>query len=74
LQVQAALAGCFAADDVKALDVPGLCPLCGTARGTRALAVQGLRYLHCSLCATEWHMVRVQCRGGASGKDIGYHI
>jgi FdhE protein len=26
------------------------------------------------LCATEWHMVRVQCSAcGASGKDIGYN-
>ena len=35
---------------------------------------QGYRYLHCALCATEWHMVRVQCsQCGASGKSIGYH-
>ena len=35
---------------------------------------QGYRYLHCALCATEWHMVRVLCsQCGASGKDIAYH-
>ncbi len=22
---------------------------------------QGLRYLHCNLCETEWHVVRVKC-------------
>jgi FdhE protein len=73
-----ALAGHFVADEVKALDVPGLCPLCGTLPVASMVCAhspyQGLRYLHCSLCATEWHMVRVQCSAcGASGKDIGYH-
>jgi FdhE protein len=79
LQVHgAALAAQFSADEIKALDVPGLCPLCGTLPVASMVCAhspyQGLRYLHCSLCATEWHMVRVQCSAcGASGKDIGYH-
>jgi FdhE protein len=73
-----ALAGHFAADQVKALDVPGLCPLCGTLPVASLVCAQspyqGYRYLHCALCATEWHMVRVQCSAcGASGKDIGYN-
>jgi len=73
-----ALASQFIADKVTALDVPGLCPLCGTlpvASMVYARApYEGYRYLHCALCATEWHMVRVQCsQCGASGKDIGYH-
>jgi len=35
---------------------------------------QGYRYLHCALCATEWHMVRVLCsQCGASGKNIAYY-
>jgi len=73
-----ALAGQFVADEVKALDVPGLCPLCGTLPVASMVCArspyQGYRYLHCALCATEWHMVRVQCSScGASGKDIGYH-
>lgn len=73
-----ALAGQFAAEEVKALDVPGVCPLCGTLPvGSIVYAhapFQGYRYLHCALCATEWHMVRVQCtQCGASGKSIGYH-
>lgn len=40
------------------------CPVCGSApmaseilTGKRA----GLRYLHCSLCESRWHMVRVKC-------------
>lgn len=79
LQVHwAALAGNFAADQVKALDIPGVCPLCGTLPVASIVCAQspyqGYRYLHCALCATEWHMVRVQCsQCGASGKNIGYH-
>ncbi len=78
LQVHwAALAASFTADRVNPLDVPGLCPLCGTppvASVVYALPPhQGYRYLHCALCATEWHMVRVQCtRCGASGRSIAY--
>jgi FdhE protein len=79
LQVHwAALASQFVADKVKALDVPGLCPLCGTLPVASIVYAKspydGYRYLHCALCATEWHMVRVQCtQCGASGKDIGFH-
>jgi FdhE protein len=73
-----ALASHFVADEVKALDIPGVCPLCGTlpvASMVCALSpYQGYRYLHCALCATEWHMVRVLCsQCGASGKNIAYH-
>jgi FdhE protein len=73
-----ALAARFAGAAVKALDVPGVCPLCGTLPVASIVCAQapyqGYRYLHCALCATEWHMVRVQCtQCGASGKDIAYH-
>lgn len=79
LQVRwVALAGHFAADQVNPLDVPGVCPLCGSLPVASLVYAespyQGYRYLHCSLCATEWHMVRVQCsQCGTSGKDIAYH-
>jgi FdhE protein len=33
---------------------------------------QGYRFLHCALCATEWHMVRVMCTQCQATKDIGY--
>jgi FdhE protein len=73
-----ALAAQFAADQVKALDVPGVCPLCGTLPVASMVCAhspyQGYRYLHCALCATEWHMVRVLCsQCGASGKNIAYY-
>jgi FdhE protein len=72
-----ALATSFTADRVSALDVPGLCPLCGSLPVASVVYAQspyqGYRYLHCALCATEWHMVRVQCTAcGASGKSIAY--
>jgi FdhE protein len=73
-----ALAASFREDEVRPFDVPGLCPLCGTQPvASRVCAIspyQGYRYLHCALCATEWHLVRVQCSlCGASGKSIAYH-
>jgi len=79
LQVNwAALSSRFDADEVEPLDVPGVCPLCGSLPVASIVATrapyQGHRYLHCGLCACEWHMVRVQCsQCGADGKDIVYH-
>lgn len=72
-----ALAAGFDAERIKPLDVPGVCPLCGTlpvASIVRATTpYQGYRYLHCGLCATEWHMVRAQCSYcGADGKHVAY--
>ena len=70
--------GAFAPADVPTLDVPGVCPFCGTlpvASVVRAQSpYQGYRYLHCALCAVDWHLVRVQCSTcGADGKQIAYH-
>lgn len=52
------------------------CPCCGsrpTASITREVeGVAGQRYLHCSLCATEWHMVRIQCPHCLSGRSLAY--
>jgi FdhE protein len=72
------LAANFAADEVKALDVPGVCPLCGSLPVASMVCAQspyqGYRYLHCALCATGWHLVRVLCsQCGASGKNIAYY-
>lgn len=41
-----------------------LCPVCGShpvASMIKDKPRTGLRYLHCSLCETEWHMVRAAC-------------
>ncbi|MFA9441354.1 formate dehydrogenase accessory protein FdhE [Uliginosibacterium sp. sgz301328] len=56
--------------------VATLCPCCGsrpTASITRIDATSGqYRYLHCSLCATQWHMVRIKCSHCESTKGIHY--
>lgn len=55
----------------------GVCPVCGTlpvASVVRADAqYQGYRYLHCPLCATEWHLVRIKCSHCLSSEGIHYH-
>ena len=56
--------------------VPGLCPVCGSAPVASVVRIggaeQGLRYLHCSLCDTEWHLARVQCSNCSNTNDLGY--
>ncbi|MCX8999689.1 formate dehydrogenase accessory protein FdhE [Rhizobiaceae bacterium BDR2-2] len=48
------------------------CPVCGIAPVASVIltgARQGLRYLHCALCETDWHMVRAKCSNcGDAGK------
>ena len=54
-----------------------VCPACGSrpvASIARIGGVEaGYRYLHCSVCATEWHMVRIKCTNCESTKGIDYH-
>ena len=63
--------------DIPMLDVHTVCPLCGTPPVASIVRIggryQGLRYLHCGLCATEWHMVRVKCSHCESTEGIGYY-
>ena len=57
--------------------IAGGCPVCGTLPVASTVRVdhgsQGYRYLHCPLCATEWHMVRVLCTQCQADKGISYH-
>jgi FdhE protein len=57
-------------------DEPGLCPCCGsrpvTSLTRTAGDLMGQRYLHCSLCSMQWHLVRIQCAHCGSGKHIAY--
>ena len=54
----------------------GLCPVCGSPPVLSVVrsggAEQGLRYLVCSLCASQWHMVRIKCTSCASTNSISY--
>jgi FdhE protein len=64
-------------EHIGGMDVPGVCPACGTlpvASIVRAeKANPGYRYLHCGLCATEWHLVRIKCSHCESTEGIRYH-
>ena len=55
----------------------GLCPVCGSRPVASVVRIggaqQGLRYLVCSLCCSEWHMVRVKCSACGSTKGISYY-
>jgi len=57
-------------------DPGNACPCCGsapTASITRIGADEaGFRYLHCSLCSTEWHYVRIKCTHCESTKGIHF--
>jgi FdhE protein len=54
----------------------GLCPVCGSHPVASVVRIggaqQGLRYLVCPLCASEWHMVRVKCSACGSTEGISY--
>ncbi|TWI69534.1 FdhE protein [Pseudoduganella lurida] len=53
-----------------------LCPVCGSHPVASVIRIggqsQGYRYLHCQLCASEWHMVRVKCSCCESTSKIAY--
>ena len=52
------------------------CPCCGSrpvASITRTAGDSlGQRYLHCSLCETEWHMVRIKCPHCLDTSSLAY--
>ncbi len=51
------------------------CPICGSAPVASIIHMaseNGLRYLHCSLCESEWHMVRIKCSNCEQSHDLGY--
>jgi FdhE protein len=58
------------------VDDATLCPCCAsrpTASISRIGAESaGYRYLHCSLCSVQWHMVRIKCSHCEKTKGIGY--
>lgn len=63
-------------DALRPLDVGSVCPCCGSLPVASLRRIgglqQGLRFLVCSLCATQWHMVRVKCSHCESTAGIGY--
>ena len=71
-----ALAAALAPGDVAAAAPSSLCPVCGSAPVAsivRSVApYAGYRYLHCGLCATEWHRVRVECTQCGATRGVAY--
>ena len=71
-----ALAATLKAGNPLRLERHNLCPVCGSlpvaglVRGGGR--ENGLRYLCCSLCASQWHMVRGICSNCAATKGITY--
>lgn len=61
---------------VPALDTGVLCPVCGSHPVASVVRIggqsQGYRYLHCGICASEWHMVRVKCTTCEKNGAIAY--
>ena len=55
----------------------GLCPCCGSQPVSTTVQMGGpkeqIRYATCSLCATQWHIVRVKCTHCEDTKTIAYH-
>jgi len=53
-----------------------LCPVCGSHPVASVIRIggqaQGYRYLHCAICASEWHMVRVKCSCCQKNARIAY--
>lgn len=58
------------------VDVPTLCPCCGSRPTASIIRVgadtTGVRYLSCSLCASQWHFVRIKCTHCQTTQGISY--
>lgn len=56
---------------------PNLCPVCGSHPVSSVVriggAANGLRYLHCALCNSEWHVVRAKCSNCDNSRGIAYY-
>ena len=54
----------------------GVCPVCGSLPVASIVRVggqfEGYRYLCCSLCSTQWHMVRVKCSHCEDVEQVAY--
>jgi FdhE protein len=77
LQVQwTYLASQLEPGDVARPDHPNLCPVCGSHPMASVVRIggaeNGLRYLVCALCGSEWHMVRSKCSNCDNTKGIAY--
>lgn len=69
------LAADFNESDMPVVSPKGVCPVCGSlpvASVVRVGQAEGIRYLCCSLCSSEWHLVRVTCSHCNDNQSIAY--
>jgi len=59
---------------LQKLDAPGVCPCCGSPAVASVVrlgaAINNLRYLHCSLCNSEWNVPRATCTTCDNDKEV----
>jgi FdhE protein len=73
------MAALLDSEAVRPLESVGSCPVCGSSPVASVVyaagSLQGVRFLCCPLCASEWHCVRIKCANCQSTKGIAYqHI
>ena len=70
------MAGQMRGAELKTPDGGGGCPVCGSPPVASLVhadgSLAGSRFLVCSLCATEWRLVRIKCANCNSMKGIAY--
>ena len=63
--------------DIGHVGTSTVCPICASRPLASVVEIgaaqSNLRYLHCSLCSTQWHMVRVTCSSCESTKGVAYY-
>jgi len=71
------LASQLDASQLQMLDAHGICPCCGSPAVASIVrlgaAINNLRYLHCSLCNTEWNVPRATCTACDTDKEVALH-
>ena len=59
--------------DQRKVEQQSLCPVCGCHPVASVIVDEpraGLRYLHCSLCESEWHYIRAHCTSCNQDKEM----
>ncbi len=70
----AAMAASLPISDLRLLPERGLCPCCGSTPVAGVITASGdspgVRYLHCSLCATNWTHTRAVCTACGGSRSL----
>ncbi|WP_407829497.1 formate dehydrogenase accessory protein FdhE [Shewanella algae] len=59
--------------DTTEIKQQSMCPVCGSHPVASVVVDkprEGLRYLHCSLCETQWHFIRAHCSSCNQAKEM----